>query len=290
MCYVAEGVSNRRVDKITCKFKEYGCSERFVLKEILDSYHVWIECKNCGNVFSRSTTFLNKSKNHNIECCACGIHADGSHTPPRSEVKRDLDESEVVEYYAKGNSVSQTARKFGINLRRVRRIIDDAGVSRDSQTVLDLDVYPDCMTGDPWLDEEFVCTECGRVFTRHQYMEKMNRTSRLFKTPKYCSKKCYQKVRNRMARAKKRSRRKMEKDCIIPLGDLVERDGGICQICGGEVDFSDGYYDSSGRFHVGRNYPSLDHIIPLSRGGFHTWDNVQLAHQGCNAGKCDKLV
>ena len=40
--------------------------------------------------------------------------------------------------------------------------------------------------------------------------------------------------------------------------------------------------------HIGRHYPTLDHIIPLSKGGSHTWDNVQLAHMGCNAGKCDK--
>lgn len=34
---------------------------------------------------------------------------------------------------------------------------------------------------------------------------------------------------------------------------------------------------------------TLDHIIPLSKGGTHTWDNVQLAHMSCNAGKCDRL-
>jgi len=290
MCYVAEGVSQRRVGTITRRFEEYGCSNRFILKEIIDGSHVWVECKNCGNIFSRATTFLNGSKNHNIECCACGIHADGTYTHPRSEVKRTIDEQEVIGYYVAGNSVTQTAKKFNMNLRRVRKIIDDAGVSRDKQTVLNLDVYPDVFTGDPWLDEEFVCSECGRVFTRHQYMIAHNRTSRLFKKPSYCSPKCYSKVSNRKKRANKRARRKAERDCVIPLGDLVKRDGGICQICGGEVDFSDGYYDESGHFHIGKNYPTLDHIIPLSRGGFHTWDNVQLAHQGCNAGKCDKLV
>jgi 5-methylcytosine-specific restriction endonuclease McrA len=31
--------------------------------------------------------------------------------------------------------------------------------------------------------------------------------------------------------------------------------------------------------------PTVDHIIPVSRAGTHTWDNVQLAHALCNSMK-----
>lgn len=75
-----------------------------------------------------------------------------------------------------------------------------------------------------------------------------------------------------------------EFDNTITLKSLIERDKGICQICGQPVDATD-----IQRGHVMRKYPSLDHIVPLSKGGTHTWDNVQLAHMGCNSGKCDKL-
>lgn len=74
-----------------------------------------------------------------------------------------------------------------------------------------------------------------------------------------------------------------EFDKTISLRLLICRDNGICQICGKPVDMAD---IKNG--HIGRHYPTLDHIIPLSKGGSHTWDNVQLAHMGCNAGKCDK--
>lgn len=290
MCVVRKGVSDRRVGTITRRFEEYGCSERFNLVEIIDGSHVYIECKNCGNVFTRQTTFLQSSKNHNIECRACGIHADGSWTSPQSENTRGMDETPVVEYYVACHSATQTAKKFGMNLRRVRRIIDDAGVSMDNQTALKLDEYYSELTGDPWLDEEFVCAECGRVFTRHQYMVTMNRTSRVFKAPTYCSPKCYRKVSGRRQKAATKMRRKAEKSCIIPLEDLIVRDGGICKLCGEPVDKGDGYFDANGNFHAGRNYPTLDHIVPLSRGGFHIWENVQLAHFGCNSKKCDRLV
>ncbi|WP_158070491.1 HNH endonuclease [Streptomyces luteocolor] len=35
--------------------------------------------------------------------------------------------------------------------------------------------------------------------------------------------------------------------------------------------------------------PSLDHVIPLSRGGSHRRDNVQLAHLRCNLRKNNRF-
>ena len=70
----------------------------------------------------------------------------------------------------------------------------------------------------------------------------------------------------------------------ITLKALIERDNGVCQICGRPVDIND-VKDG----HIRKNYPTIDHIIPLSKGGPHTWNNVQLAHMGCNSGKCDRI-
>lgn len=271
------------------RFVKFGCSERFDFVREIDTEHVLIRCKNCGNEFSRHTTFLKSSKNHNIECRACGIHADGSFTSPLSENKRGMDESVVVDYYKKGFSATQTANKFGMNLRRVRRIIDEAGVSRDKQLVMEFDDYPDEKTGDPWLDEEFVCNECGRRFTRHQYALEMKRTNRILKPPRFCSNRCRSRSYNCTRKAKRKITRAEEETAVIPLGDIVRRDNSVCQLCGEKVDLNDGYYDANGHFHTGRLYPTLDHIMPLSKGGRHVWSNVQLAHQACNSAKKDKL-
>lgn len=73
-------------------------------------------------------------------------------------------------------------------------------------------------------------------------------------------------------------------DKTITIEKLLKRDGGICQICGRPVDCKD-----VANGHARSLYPTLDHIIPLSKGGTHTWDNVQLAHMGCNAGKRDRV-
>ena len=35
---------------------------------------------------------------------------------------------------------------------------------------------------------------------------------------------------------------------------------------------------------------TLEHIIPLSKGGTHTWDNVAPSHLLCNSNKADDIV
>lgn len=75
-----------------------------------------------------------------------------------------------------------------------------------------------------------------------------------------------------------------EFDDSITLKKVCEKYHGVCQICGRKVDWHD-IKDG----HVRRDYPSVDHIVPLSKGGTHTWGNVQLAHMACNAGKRDKV-
>jgi 5-methylcytosine-specific restriction endonuclease McrA len=63
-------------------------------------------------------------------------------------------------------------------------------------------------------------------------------------------------------------------DLKITIAYLVQRDKGRCGICRKPV-----------RAKQGPRRASLDHIIPLSRGGTHTLANVQLAHYVCNLSK-----
>lgn len=51
---------------------------------------------------------------------------------------------------------------------------------------------------------------------------------------------------------------------------LYERDEGRCGICGEPV---------------GRDDFQVDHIVPISRGGEHSYANTQIAHRFCNQSK-----
>jgi len=122
------------------------------------------------------------------------------------------------------------------------------------------------------------CTECGETFKTIQ----PNQLT--------CSKECSRLRKNRLKRHYKEERYNetnlIDKDITVKV--LYKRDKGICYICGGKCDFKD-HTQINGHFTAGPNYPSIDHIIPIARGGMHTWDNVKLAHHYCNSMKSDIL-
>lgn len=74
-----------------------------------------------------------------------------------------------------------------------------------------------------------------------------------------------------------------EYDGSISWRTLSERLGHCnCEICGEPCDPTDKRWGVCGPF-----YPSVDCIVPMSKGGGYTWDNVQLAHCICNMAKKD---
>ena len=61
---------------------------------------------------------------------------------------------------------------------------------------------------------------------------------------------------------------------VILRSEVYKRRGGKCGICRKRV--------APDNFHV-------DHIVPLNRGGEHSYRNVQLAHPSCNSRKRDRF-
>lgn len=68
----------------------------------------------------------------------------------------------------------------------------------------------------------------------------------------------------------------------LSVRELAKRDGTDCGICGSPVDITLTRSD-------GLHCPSVDHIIPRSRGGSHDPSNLQLAHLRCNMAKSDRV-
>jgi len=123
----------------------------------------------------------------------------------------------------------------------------------------------------------YICERCGEQF-------------RSDRVKKYCSDLCARRQADANKEYRRRTRKNAQFKDNISLEVLAKRDKNRCWICGKKVNWHDFKTRSDGAFLARDNYPSIDHVKPLSRGGSHTWENVRLAHRGCNTKKSASLT
>lgn len=113
------------------------------------------------------------------------------------------------------------------------------------------------------------CEECG------------GRYETIVPHQRFCSRSCQKRANDR---ARTQARRALVRGVGVERIDATEvfkRDGWRCQLCGCRTLKS-----KRGSSHP--RAPELDHILPLSRGGSHTWENVQCSCRSCNIAKSDE--
>ncbi len=109
-----------------------------------------------------------------------------------------------------------------------------------------------------------VCDVCGVPFTTARSIQR------------YCTSVCLRQGQNR-SMMMRRSRMASTQVSPIVSATIFERDGWMCQICAVQVEQLRRWPDPWSA--------SLDHVVPVSKGGSHTFENVQLAHLRCNMQK-----
>ncbi len=120
------------------------------------------------------------------------------------------------------------------------------------------------------------CCECGDIYKT---------TS---KAQRFCSYKCKTKHTGK-ANELKRRKYFIDGDHSITLSKLIEKENNKCYLCNQECNSEDYVIDDKGTVICGNYYPSVDHVVPLSKGGKHEWDNIKLAHRICNIRKSNIL-
>lgn len=131
--------------------------------------------------------------------------------------------------------------------------------------------------------KSYECVICSSLFTPLYG----NRSIRV------CGNSC-RVVRDRDAKSESNARRRARlrgngrHDYGISLTKLIAKHYNECAICGEPCDRKDFIHNDEGYHVTGPNYPSVDHIIPISKGGTHTRENIQLAHHLCNSIKSNE--
>lgn len=210
-----------------------------------------IKCLRCSTEYERTVAFLRKG---NVTCSVCQ--------------KRDAQQRREEE-------------------RKKRE--EQAEIKKIEREWYRLTHPPKDKRRESLLDQTGICEICGKPYTVREYIKSCG--MRYARNNGVCSAECKtEKTRQIMREAHKnrrdshRHRAKKfgcEYDSSITLKKLVERDGLRCAICGKMCDWNDhSWSEYSGPLH-----PSIDHIMPMSKGGGHVWDNVQVAHAICNSYK-----
>lgn len=86
---------------------------------------------------------------------------------------------------------------------------------------------------------------------------------------------------SKYAQARRATLRSVPAD-LVDSAAVYARDGWVCGICELAVDPTE-KFPSPGA-------ATLDHVIPISRGGAHTLDNLQCAHFYCNTVKGNRSL
>jgi 5-methylcytosine-specific restriction endonuclease McrA len=144
------------------------------------------------------------------------------------------------------------------------------------------------------------CKKCRINLVKDWYQENKGRQAgrekkrRLANVEKYAEKEALRYIKDREKRiglatehSHRRKARKLE--TVVEKGiskkALKKKFGTKCYYCKKEMDFSVGV----GR-KFNRDMATIEHLIPLARGGEHTWENTVLACRHCNISKNAKSI
>ena len=125
-----------------------------------------------------------------------------------------------------------------------------------------------CKHSNNYFSKKFCCKECNATVT----------TAYGDKRSSFCCDVCCGRYQRRMRKHKERARlRSVRVETVDPF-KVFDRDGWRCQICRRKTP-----RNKRGMIHP--TAPELDHIVPLSVGGDHSYRNTQCACRSCNASK-----
>ncbi len=218
-----------------------------------------IQMRKEGATYKEIASFFGYKSVSSVEQILC------KHNAVDSRSEKEARNKSIIEARKHGVSMSAIADQFGITHSCVSSICRANGVGGK-------------LAKDKSIDYGYgECALCGARFKKKA------------ENQKFCTSACRKRASWRKHDPLRDKRFKgaiIDND--ITLHKLFRMSGGVCYLCGGACDWND-KITINGRPYAKAKYPSIDHVIPLSKGGEHSWNNVRLAHLGCNSSKGAKM-
>ena len=239
-------------------------------RQIRGSKEYTKECIVCGKVF---TTWRPQKKTCSYECAV--IHRK-ERDKEHSRSRRRTPEEQHAQWIRRRYGSEENYQKWLAEQEALKRKLEQR---REQERQAKKEAYENQL--EEWRiarearkeanHRKDFCIVCGKEYETYNPAQKT------------CSKECGKKLAQ--AHKHKRIPKSQLVDKDITLEALYRRDSGVCYLCGKKCDWND-KTDKS----VGPAYPSIDHMIPIAKGGLHAWTNVKLAHFECNWKKSDALL
>lgn len=224
-------------------------------------------CAQCGSVFQLQLRYFNK-----MYCGSkCKVSAWRTSNPERFAAMRAANQANAKEREAAARAERDTqpaptkpCPTCGVSVRLKRKRCDACNRRHHSNRVaqhlkakllIEIERRP---------DRE--CKECGQAFRPvHGAML-------------FCSATCSKRNSSRSSKGKREARKRGVGSETVNAIAVFERDGWRCHICKRKTprDLRGTYKPSA---------PELDHIVPLSLGGTHTYSNTACSCRKCNGRK-----
>lgn len=220
-------------------------------EQIRNAYD-WLStrCQSCGQQFHRKPTR------------AFGFHHKGKWIPPT----RFCSAKCVKWWQSTGKTRQWICRRDGVVVRRSEASWVDYRPTRQWVVWPDGTTLTRAKAETRWALGKQQCIYCKQEFypsTAHH---------------RYCTPNCKRQHRAAAKRAKGLGATDVE---VIGKLDVLRQDNWTCHLCGERIDAElQSPHPMAG---------TVDHLIPLSHGGTHTWDNLAAAHMRCNSIKGNRL-
>lgn len=234
-------------------------------------------CQGCGIAYR--TDYKDRNKYHSREC-AFKHKATGPRPKPKecaecgSEYQRqngyDNNYCSLACHDKAFSSVCKVCGREFVGARREQKQCGDDECRKAFERNRYYENFVSVAETNPEVTKK--CARCGKKFTANYYA-----TRRI-----YCSKRCMTRATKRANNYQRAKLFGVKRKKFSELR-ILKRDGWKCYICGVHTP-----QELRGTFED--NAPEIDHVIPMSKGGPHTPDNVRCCCRKCNIAKSDRTL